>query len=67
MLGLTEELLRLSLVKFGVPTPEPGTSEADLRQLYRDAMEVKLEADDPIAGYEEREHEAWKAALQEQP
>ncbi len=57
------EHLYLSIAKAGGKRPAPGTSEDDLRQLYRDAIEVKLEAGQPLAELDRLEREAWKAAL----
>jgi len=56
-----EPLYRL-IVKHGGKRPEPGKSEDELRQLLRDAYEAELEAEQPLAGFDQREREAWKAA-----
>jgi hypothetical protein len=63
---ISTELLRLSIAKATGKTPPKDASEAELHELLRLEYEAKLEADDPIAGYDQREREAVQAALPEQ-
>jgi hypothetical protein len=60
---IDNEHLYLLIVAAGGKRPAKGTSEDDLRQLLRDAIEAKTEAADPVAGYDEREAEAVGAAF----
>jgi hypothetical protein len=64
---ISTELLRLAIAKAGGPTPPKGTSEDELRQRYRGALEVKLEAEEPLAGFDQRERDAWKGVPECQP
>lgn len=58
---LTNEGLYLLIVCAGGKRPPAGTSEATLRQLYRDATEKRMEAEDPVAAYDKAERIALKA------
>lgn len=60
---MDNEHLCLLIKKAGGKRPAKGTSVAGLRQLLRDAYEVKLEAEQPLAGFAVREREAVKAAF----
>ena len=61
MIGSTEHLYCLIVAAGGKRPAAAGMSEDDLRELLRDTIEVKLEADDPVAAYDKAEREAWKA------
>ena len=58
----TENLLYLAIVKAGGDRPQPGASEAYLRQLLRNAYEAQWEAEQPLAELDRLEREAWKTA-----